>query len=160
MKVLVISDSHGAVFDSHINEIRSNGSYEVLVHCGDKYKDAQKFADKLNINKIYQVPGNCDYDSKEEAFLFKEIEGRNVLITHGHIHNVKWNIEALKNYAKEKNANVVLYGHTHAVQNEIIDDILFFNPGSIIFPRDGKASFGILEFSETDIKRSIIFLEN
>jgi putative phosphoesterase len=160
VKVLVISDSHGAVFESHINEMKTHGDYDILIHCGDKYKDAQKFADKLNIDTVYQVPGNCDYDVVEKGILFKEIMGRNVLITHGHIHNVKYNLNALKNFAKENNADVVLFGHTHDQLTEYMDNILFFNPGSTIFPRRGNGSYGILEFTENDIKCSVMDLEN
>lgn len=161
MKVLVLSDSHSTIFDSQIEEIKKHGSYDILIHCGDKYKDAQKFADKLNINTIYQVPGNCDYDVHDkELVITKVIENKKVLITHGHIHNVKENLHKLIRYAKEKNADAVLYGHTHQSHNEIIDNILFFNPGSTIFPKDGRASFGILEISDDKIIGSIEPLEN
>lgn len=161
MRVLVISDSHGAVFDSHMDEMKKYGDFDILVHCGDKYKDAQKFADKLNISTVYQVPGNCDYDiSGKEEILFREICGRNVLITHGHLHNVKLNIEALKSYAEENGADAVLYGHTHGAQNDVIGNILYFNPGSTVFPRDGKASFGVMEFTDSEIRGRIILLQN
>jgi len=161
LKVLVLSDSHSTIFDSQIEEIKKYGSYDILVHCGDKYKDAQKYAEKLNISTIYQVPGNCDFDVKgKELVITKVIENKKVLITHGHIHNVKENLQGLIKYAKEKNADAVLYGHTHQSHNEIIDNILFFNPGSTIFPKDGKASFGILEISADKIMGSIKVLEN
>jgi len=160
VKVLVISDSHGAVFESHLDEIRSHGDYDILIHCGDKYKDAQKFADKLNIETVYQVPGNCDYDVEKDGILFREIMGRNVLITHGHIHNVKYNLDALKKFAKENNADVALFGHTHDQLTEYMDNILFFNPGSTIFPRRGSGSYGILDFTDNDIKCSVMTLKN
>ena len=161
MKVLVLSDSHNTIFYSQIKEIEKHGSYDILIHCGDKYKDAQKFAEKLNIKMIYQVPGNCDYDVHDkELVITKMIENKKVLITHGHIHNVKENLHRLEKYAKEKKADAVLYGHTHQSYNEIIDNILFFNPGSTIFPKDGRASFGILEISDDKIIGSIVPLEN
>jgi len=161
LKVLVLSDSHGAILDSQINKIQQHGSYDILIHCGDKYKDAQKFADKLNINEIYQVPGNCDFDvNDKELVIAKVIENKNVLITHGHIYNVKENMKKLMKFAKDNNVDAVLYGHTHQSHNEIIDNILFFNPGSTIFPKDGRASFGIIVISDDIIKSSIIKLEN
>ena len=161
MKVLVLSDSHGAILESQINEIQLHGSYDILIHCGDKYKDAQKFADKLNIKEIYQVPGNCDFDvHNKELVIAKVIENKNVLITHGHIYNVKENIQKLIKFAKDNNADAVFYGHTHQSHNEIIDNILFFNPGSTILPKDGRASFGIIEILDDKIKSSIIKLEN
>lgn len=161
MKVLVLSDSHGAILDSQINEIQEHGIYDILIHCGDKYKDAQKFADKLNIKVIYQVPGNCDFDVHNKLLVIaKVIENKNVLITHGHIYNVKENMQKLIKFAKDNNADAVLYGHTHQAYNEIIDNILFFNPGSTIFPKDGRASFGIIDIEDSKIKSIIIKLKN
>ncbi|MFA9424295.1 MAG: metallophosphoesterase [Sedimentibacter sp.] len=156
MKALVISDSHRNIFDHQIEEIQKHGSYDILIHCGDNYKDAQVFAEKLNISTIYQVPGNCDFNYLgKELSIIKVIENKNVLITHGHIYKVKEDIQRLKQFAKEKNIDAVIYGHTHKSQNEVIDNILFFNPGSTIFPKDGLASFGILEFKNNKIISTI-----
>jgi len=156
VKILVISDSHNHVLDSQINKIKQHGSFDMLIHCGDKYKDADEFADKLNIKNIIKVPGNCDFVSDKPLVIHESIEGKNFLITHGHLHHVKTNIEKLKAYAKLNNAYVVIYGHTHCPQNEIIDNILFFNPGSTIFPRCGKGSFGILEVTSDKINGTIV----
>ncbi len=159
MRILVISDSHNYVLDSQLERIKEFGSFDMLIHCGDKYKDAEKFADKLNINIIYRVPGNCDFDVSEKKLMLTEIiEGKKFLITHGHVHNVKSGIEKLKEYAKERNMDVVIYGHTHCPQNEIIDNILFFNSGSTILSKCGDESFGILEISSDKIDGSIISL--
>jgi len=38
--------------------------------------------------------------------------------------------------------DVVIYGHSHVAQNEVIDGILFFNPGR------ARESFGILTIGE------------
>jgi len=147
------------VLDSQLERIKEFGSFDMLIHCGDKYKDAEKFADKLNINIIYRVPGNCDFDVSEKKLMLTEIiEGKKFLITHGHVHNVKSGIEKLKEYAKERNMDVVIYGHTHCPQNEIIDNILFFNSGSTILSKCGDESFGILEISSDKIDGSIISL--
>lgn len=161
MKVIVLSDSHKNIFGSQIEEIKKHGNYDILIHCGDNYKDAQVFAEKLNISTIYQVPGNCDFNIHgKDLVVIKVIANKRVLITHGHIHNVKENMQNLIEFAKEKNADAVIYGHTHKSQNEIIDNMLFFNPGSTIFPKDGLASFGILEFVHNEIISTIEILEN
>lgn len=160
MRILVISDSHNYVLNSQIEKIKQHGIFDMLIHCGDKYKDAEKFADKLNIEVIAQVPGNCDYISDKPLILQEIIEGKKLVITHGHVHDVKTSIEHLKNYAKEVNADAAIYGHTHCAQNEVIDNILFFNPGSTIYPKCGKESFGILEVTDNKITGSIISLED
>lgn len=158
MRILVISDSHNYVLDSHIERIKEHGSFDILIHCGDKYKDAEKFANKLNISIVANVPGNCDFISDKPLIIEEIIERKKLLITHGHVHNVKGGIEKLKEYAKERNADAVIYGHTHCAQNEIIDNILFFNPGSIIMPKCGTESFGILEISSDKIDSRVISL--
>ncbi len=160
MRILVISDSHNFVLNSQIERMNEHGKFEMLIHCGDKYRDAEKFADRLNINKVIQVPGNCDSISDKPLLINEVIEGKRFIITHGHLHHVKESIEHLKDYAEEENADVVIYGHTHCAQNEVIDNILFFNPGSSIMPKCGEESFGILELSPENIEGFVVSLEN
>lgn len=160
MRILVISDSHNYVLDSQIDVIKKHGSFNMLIHCGDKYRDAKKFANKLNIKKIVQVLGNCDNSSDKPATVIEDIEGKKLLITHGHLHNVKSNLDELIMHAKEIKADAAIYGHTHCAQNEIIDNILIFNPGSSIMPKCGKESFGILDIKQDEINSEIISLED
>lgn len=161
MKILVISDSHNVILDSQIEDIKKEGYFDLLIHCGDKYNDADKFAEKLSIEKVLKVPGNCDYNViGMESIIVQEVEGKKFIITHGHLHNVKFSLHSLKSFAKKNKADLVLYGHTHHSRNEIIDNILFFNPGSTIFPKDGRASFGIIEISPEGLNSRIVSLEN
>lgn len=161
MKILVVSDSHNVILNSQIKDIKKEGQFDLLIHCGDKYNDAEKFAEKLQIERILNVPGNCDYSYIDmKPTIIQEIAGKKFLITHGHTYNVKLNINKLKEYAKKNKADIVLYGHTHQAKNEVIENILFFNPGSTIFPKDGKASFGVLEISEGILKSRIVSIDN
>ncbi len=163
MKILVISDSHNVILNSQIEDIKREGPFDLLIHCGDKYNDAEKFAEKLNIGKVLNVPGNCDYNYNiigTKSNVLQKIEKKNFLITHGHTHNVKKDLNRLKDYAKKNKADIVVYGHTHKAQNEIIDNILYFNPGSTIFPKDGRASFGLIEITGDSFYSRIVALEN
>lgn len=161
MKILVISDSHNVILDSQIEYIKKEGQFDILIHCGDKYNDAEKFAEKLSIERVLNVPGNCDYSVQGmEQTLIQEIEGKKFIITHGHLYHVKLYLNKLKDFAKKNKADVILYGHTHKAKNEIIDNILFFNPGSTIFPKNGKASFGIIEITKSNINSRIVSIEN
>ncbi len=161
MKILIISDSHNVILDSQINDMKKEGQFDILIHCGDKYNDAEKFAEKLNIHRVLNVPGNCDYSIIGiESTLIREIEGKRFIITHGHLYNVKSYLDKLKDFAKKNKANLVLYGHTHKAMNEIMDNILFFNPGSTIFPKDGKASFGVIEITAEALNSKIVGIIN
>ncbi|HHZ00978.1 MAG TPA: metallophosphoesterase [Tissierellia bacterium] len=163
MKILVISDSHNVILDSQIEDIKKEGPFDLLIHCGDKYGDAAKFGEKLNIEKILNMPGNCDFDYNflgSKLSITEEIEGKKFFITHGHMYFVKTDLSKLMAYARKNKIDVVVYGHTHKSQNKFIDNILYFNPGSTVFPKDGKASFGIIEIKEGNINSSIVSMEN
>ena len=60
------------------------------------------------------------------------------MVTHGHLFNVKSGLMKLRYKALEQNANIVCFGHSHILGIEKVDDILFINPGSIRFPREGE----------------------
>ena len=159
MRILVVSDSHNMVLNSQVEKISGFGGFDVLIHCGDKYRDADKFAESLGINTVYRVPGNCDIAPGDMPLILTEtIEGRKIIITHGHLYGVKAGMDDIKDYAKEAGADIVLYGHTHCAHNEIIDNILFFNPGSTISPKCGDESFGIIEISDNEVQSRIISL--
>ena len=161
MKILVMSDSHNVILNSQIELIKKEGVFDLLIHCGDKFNDAQRFAEELHIENVLNVPGNCDFSLiGQNTTIIKEIEGKKFIITHGHIHNVKLNLNKLKDFAKKNKADIVVYGHTHKSQNEFIDNILYFNPGSTVFPKDGKESFGIIEIKEGNINSRIVSLES
>ena len=156
-----MSDSHNVILNSQIELIKKEGVFDLLIHCGDKFNDAQRFAEELHIENVLNVPGNCDFSLiGQNTTIIKEIEGKKFIITHGHIHNVKLNLNKLKDFAKKNKADIVVYGHTHKSQNEFIDNILYFNPGSTIFPKDGRARFGIIEITEETINGRIVPLEN
>jgi len=159
VKILVVSDTHGALFGSIIDHIRNEKNIDVLVHCGDKYKDAEKIASMIGVKHFYRVTGNCDLDIVDGiSFIDVVIEGKRVLITHGHLQQVKDGLEKLKEFAEEKCADIVLFGHTHMSHDEMDNNILYFNPGSTILPKNGKASYGIIEISKDKVTSKIINL--
>jgi len=159
MRILVISDSHNFVPYSQIEKIKEHGNFDMLIHCGDCYHDADKFAEKLNVDTIVRVPGNCDYVRNKPVLIKEVVEGKILLITHGHVYHVKEGIERLKEDAIQQGADAVIYGHTHCAQNEMVGSILFFNPGSTSLPRYGAKSFGILDISPDKIDSRVLPLE-
>lgn len=156
MKILVVSDTHGALIDSIITTLKKEENIDIFIHCGDKYKDAEKLSEILNINTYYRVPGNCDYDIKNQKMsVILEIEGNRILITHGHMQHVKDGLNKLKKLSRDNHADIVLFGHTHISYNEIINNTLYFNPGSTILPKDGNASYGIININNGEIESKI-----
>ncbi|KPN95492.1 metallophosphoesterase [Lysinibacillus sp. ZYM-1] len=148
MKILIMSDTHG---DSHvIDKVRSfYPEIDLLIHCGDS--ELPFVHDALKGMK--KVRGNCDREKafpEEEIFTVDDVK---VFVTHGHLFNVKDSMLSLTYRAKELNAQIVCFGHSHILGAEMIDDILFINPGSLLKPRGRKEkSFAVLEIEDSAYK--------
>lgn len=157
MKILVVSDTHGAVFESILEPLKNEKDIDFIIHCGDKYKDVEKLSKMIGVKDFYRVTGNCDYNIKNGQNIIEiDMEEKHFLITHGHLQNVKDGLEDLKVLAKKKNADIVLFGHTHISHNDMDGDILYFNPGSTILPKAGKPSYGIIEIDSNSIQSKIV----
>lgn len=138
MKIVVISDSHG--HSSRIEEVlkRQVKPFRV-VFLGDGLADILKAKNSFPDIEFDIVCGNCDSlseypDVKTEKLV--ECEGVRFLLMHGHTHHVKFSVYHAAEHAEELGADVLLYGHTHVMDNSIIKtrsgkEIRVINPGSI-----------------------------
>ena len=81
-------------------------------------------------NNIISVKGNCDFANLELVKVV-EIEGKRILLAHGHLHDVYFDIFKLYLLAKEQNANYVCFGHTHSQYLEEYEGVYFINPGAL-----------------------------
>ncbi len=154
MKCLVFSDSHGnaanmsAVLSQHRDA-------EVVFFLGDGLADMLylKEADR-NVGRCRMylpVRGNCDHsylipDSDVKKTDEIELLGKRIVYTHGDLYNAKYGDTALLYLAKERGADILLFGHTHSQYERYEDGVYLFNPGSI---REG--CFGILTIENGSI---------
>ncbi len=130
MKLLVMSDSHGAK-NSVSKIVDENQDCEYIIHLGDGERDME-FAPFLNERaQIICVRGNCDIGSQLPLHSIKFIDGNVIYITHGFEEQVKQGTTQLMKIAEKYNAGIVLYGHTHSPVNKSANEIHFFNPGSV-----------------------------
>ena len=154
-KVLVVSDTHNRF--EKLNEIASrHQNANAMIHLGDGLKEAYDVANLHNM-PLHCVRGNNDHYHRDAFEKTITLDGQTLFLTHGHQYFVGKATDVLLSRAKEKKAAAALYGHTHRPQNEYIDGVLLFNPGSIAIPR-GKsaASYGILTLSQRGISAEII----
>lgn len=136
MRIGIVSDSHGDRSALHRAEPLLAGC-ELLLHAGDHRLDGAFLAERLGIPYI-GVAGNTDPDpGPEEEFL--ELAGHWILLTHGHLYRVKWNLDELRFRARHLGAEIVIFGHTHVCLDHRADGRRFVNPGSLARPRDGGA---------------------
>lgn len=126
-KILVMSDSHG----NERNILRACSRFsevDCVIHLGDFIKDTQFIAKN---KKVYAVKGNCDFYSKGKTERVITIGGKKILMLHGHKQRVKTGLLALGLYAREKDADIALFGHTHIPTEQMYEGVLLYNPGSL-----------------------------
>ncbi len=148
MKVLIVSDTH----KSHRNlekVLERIEDIDMLIHLGDT-EGGEDYIQALVDCPVHIVGGNNDFFSelpREEEF---EIQGKHIFITHGHYYYVTMNEEYLKKEAKERGADIVMYGHTHRPAYSKKDGLITLNPGSIAYPRQigREPSYMIMEIDE------------
>lgn len=159
MKVLIMSDTHGYIFNAK-KAIDRNPDIEMVLHLGDYYRDATQLSQLYPNIKFDYVYGNCDIgigDICAEKTI--EIEGKRIFMTHGHKYSVKWDYNRILAKAESEKAEVILYGHTHISVIDNNKNILIINPGSISESRSNNPeSYIILEISKDDINTNIYYV--
>ena len=158
MKIIVMSDSHGNYYA--LEKIVTNFYGDLYIHLGDGERELDKICLKYPDKNFMHVAGNCDFASlSQDEILFSPDDKNCIFAVHGHNYGVKGSLEPLKNLARQKGANILLYGHTHARFNEYDNGLYTMNPGSVSCPRDGnKPSFGIIDITPQGIVTRIVDL--
>jgi uncharacterized protein len=134
MKVLILSDSHGLTKELLDIKERHKNDVEFMLHLGDSELSSQS----EEMSGFSVVRGNCDFDSNYPNDMIVLLNGLKVYLTHGHLYNVKMSLMNLSYRAREVGASIVCFGHSHIAGAELIDDVLFINPGSFRLPRMRK----------------------
>lgn len=154
IRIGVISDTHNH-WQVAYQALLKLGKLDLVCHGGDMYQDGVKIGEKLGVDTKV-VGGNCDFGMNLPAEQVFEAGGKKILLTHGHKFRVKTTYQSLLYKACEVGADVVIFGHTHVPANFTQEDILFFNPGSIVIPRgNSKPSFGLLEITNENVAAKI-----
>ncbi|MCF0128782.1 MAG: metallophosphoesterase [Pseudobutyrivibrio sp.] len=132
MKILVVSDTHGKHYNFE-DAVKKEKPHKVF-HLGDSEGFQQEIMDIAGC-PVEFVAGNCDSYSGLPAFLVMSVGKHVVMLTHGHHYQVRSGLLTLRNAAREKGADIVLYGHTHVPDIDYNLGITCANPGSISYPR-------------------------
>jgi len=171
MKVLVVSDTHRKK-DNYLKALRIHAPLDMVIHCGDAEGEGYALTAAAQC-PVYIVLGNNDVMGNGIAMgnnsvtmrnnsvtgsdtyprpLAKELEltleKYRVWVTHGHHYNVYMGNGMLKQEAKGRGADIVMYGHTHCpVIDRSTQGIIAVNPGSLTYPRQEghRPSYIIME---------------
>jgi len=135
-------------------------SVDAIIHAGD-YQDISVVESLTDLKDFYGVCGNMD-PAQVRALLPEkrvvELNGFKIGITHGW--GAPKGIESrVRTFFSEEDLNAIVFGHSHTPCNKIIDNILFFNPGSSTDKRYAEHStMGILTLDKT-LSGEIIILD-
>lgn len=144
MRIGITGDTHGSI-EAMEKIAKRKMKLDLWLHTGDFYSDADKLEEMVK-TPVEAVLGNNDFAnaSVEYEKTFSHL-GHKIFLTHGH----KYTSSKLLYKAKEAEANIVVYGHTHIFEVLWFEDILFINPGSPAYPRGrSRSSFAVLELFE------------
>ena len=133
MKILIVSATHR----QHRNlekAIEKERPFDMLIHLGD-VEGGDDYIAALAECPTYFVRGNNDFFSDLPAEDELMVEGYHIFITHGHAYYVSMGEERLIQEAKERDADIVMYGHTHRPSCRKDENLLILNPGSMSYPR-------------------------
>ena len=145
MRILIFSDSHGDARRLQEALLRHADITDVI-HLGDGNRECESIAGLFPAHTFYTVAGNCDFACDAPQVRMETFGGKTVLMTHGHRYGVKGGYSTYDCAAREREADVALFGHTHIPFEEYVDGLYLFNPGSL---RDGN--YGILDISSAGI---------
>lgn len=111
MKLLVFSDSHGVVMYME-SAVRAHRP-DMVLHLGDCVEDFQALRALFPDLPMDHVPGNCDYGADGPATKLLTLSGARIFMTHGHRYGVKSGYLRAIYAAREQQADLLLFGHTH-----------------------------------------------
>ncbi len=149
VKIGVLSDTH--LYSSSelpLDIVRAFSDVDLIIHAGD-FVSLPVLDGLKKMKDVKAVQGNMDSSDIRSLLPEKEIlkiNDKRIGIIHGS--GGPWGIES-KLREQFDDVDAIVYGHTHQARNELIEGILYFNPGK------ASNSYGILLVDE-DIRGQII----
>ena len=157
MRITVISDSHRG-FSAAERAIGAQPNSKHVIFLGDGLNNVVDLQYVFPDRQFYFVRGNCDYNNNYKSSNMIILENTAIFFTHGHNYGVKYGLSAFTTAAREKQAKIALYGHTHKPEIHYDDGLYILNPGSITSNSCGKNSYAVIDITKAGILPNIIFV--
>jgi len=165
MKIGVVSDSHkNLTYLRKAVELIIKEGAEYIIHLGDDYQDAEILREYPLM--CFRVPGVFCPEYFNETIknrIREEISGIKILITHtlsSHKNDQKEDLVP-EDIIRNKEVDLVLFGHTHLYEIKKEGGVLCFNPGHLqeIMTKGRSATFGIVTIADKEITCTVFDLE-
>ena len=154
MKILVFSDSHR--FLSGMVQAIEEEKPDQVIHLGDLMGDAEELSWRFQTLPICMVPGNCDGWTTAPAIKRITLQGKNILLSHGHLWRVKGGYDLAIAEARKSGVDILLFGHTHRPLVDRRGRTLFVNPGSIGDPL--RPTYGVVTIQDGQLDGKTVLL--
>lgn len=154
MRIIVLSDSHGDYFRVCDLFDRYAARADAVIHLGDGLREYYAAADCFPGPAYLAVRGNCDFPSDAgdaPDFDCRHLGGYRIFFTHGHLFSVKGGTSELWRAGREREADILLYGHTHTARIEYRDGVYLINPGAVSHCHTTPPGFLMLDLTEKGI---------
>ena len=137
--IMAVSDDHGleGFKEAYDKAVKLYGHIDYVLHAGDVEYHGNKYYEDICKCPFIVVRGNNDYNDNPYDREFT-IGGKRFLLTHGHKYGVYMGVSNLFYTAKEKNVDMVVFGHTHKAYYMEHEGVHILNPGSLTLPRGGR----------------------
>jgi hypothetical protein len=162
-RVMIVSDTHGrhSALKLALEREKQEG-IDMLLHLGD-VQGEEDYITALAECPTHIVRGNNDFFSDLPDEEEVQIGNHRVLLTHGHNYYVSVGHARIRQEAKERGFDTVMYGHTHKPYLDVGmgDAVTLINPGSIAYPRQNprKGTYIILEVpNEGDVRYNLKYV--
>ncbi len=151
----MVSDTHGSIANLR-RAVASQSTAEIVIHCGDGRDDLETVKLENPAKMFVGVKGNSDWNSDLPLVEELNVLGKRIFITHGHAYNVKYGEYEIKMAARDRRADVLLFGHTHVPFETYEDGLYIMNPGSL---SGYRATYGTLDITEGGIAMNTVRLK-
>lgn len=152
MRILVVSDTHRDQYSLEQAILRQPKA-EVVVHLGDGEDETELVKRKFPEKMFLQVRGNCDWGSSLPADGEITLVGKKIFYTHGYTYDVKYGLYSICCTARDKKADILLFGHTHQALTEYDRGLYIMNPGSL---HGSLGTYGIIDITPAGIVTNLI----
>ena len=154
MKLLILSDSHRKM--EYMYRAVEREQPDLIIHLGDHDRDAERLNKRYPDIPLWSVSGNCDYGAGPERIV-ETVEGVRIYATHGHTLRVKYGLLRAELAAREAEANLLLFGHTHRALCDWHNGLWMLNPGTC--SGMGPITYGVIELNDGAVRPFIFEIE-
>ena len=163
MNILILSDTHQNMDFVSIMVHRAQ-SYDLVIHLGDDYKDAQPFIDASI--PLIRVPGTWTSEYQHvmiENRRFEDFLGWKFFLTHTPNSDPRDLLDDVDpaSVIRDQQVDIFCHGHTHQPMISQQNGVIVLNPGHLTAAEDRgyRASYAILQLTNQDCQIQIVDFE-